>query len=78
MTREKPNITRLVTEGLGYCCLFAFFSLFRRTGIISDRLGVTSAAIRYRKAQFREGKLVCKRCPNCLRSQLKRLKGESR
>lgn len=62
----------LIREGLGYCCLWAFFARYKRTGMIAARLGVTERAIRYHKADFRAGCLKCEKREKCLKEHLKR------
>jgi hypothetical protein len=62
---------RLIRQGLGYCCLWAFFSLFRRTELIAIRLGVTPRTIRLYKARFRGGEFKCEGCEKCLKSAIK-------
>lgn len=69
-TRSIPranSVEYLITVGLGYCCLWRFFSWFRQTHLIADRLGVTSRAIRKHKERFRAGELSCENCRNCMR-----------
>lgn len=78
MTREHSNLKQLITRSLGYCCLWAFFSLYRKPGQIADRLGCTKNAVKYRKNQFLDGKLKCEQCTNCMKSSLRRLRGERR
>lgn len=63
----RITIKHLVVEELGYCCEWAFFSLFRQTTKISERLGVSRQAIKKRKALRREGCIKCEGKPNCLR-----------
>lgn len=36
----------MVTQDLHYCCLWFFFSRFRKTGTIAARLGVSPQAVR--------------------------------
>jgi hypothetical protein len=57
----------LITDGLGYCCLWGFFKIYRQTGLIALRLGVTPRTIRLYKARFRSGEFECKCCDNCLK-----------
>ena len=64
------SVEYLVTEGLGYCCLYAFFSLYTETELIALRLGVTSRAIRYNKERFSEGEFSCCNGAKCLKSKL--------
>lgn len=69
-----PRITihSLVTKDLGYCCLYAFFRLYRQTGVIATRLGVTDRAIRKHKEAFRAGELRCGKCKTCMLPALRR------
>ena len=46
----RPTVLSMVTQDMGYCCLWFFFSRFRRTGLIAARLGVSPQAIRQNKA----------------------------
>jgi hypothetical protein len=67
-----PLTEHLITVGLGYCCLWAFFTLYKRTGLISIRLGVTPQTIRRYKARFRGGEFVCKGdCQRCMKKAIK-------
>lgn len=69
--QRRQTIKRLVTEGLHYCCLWAFFKRnWRRTQVIADRLGCSTSAIRYAKASFKAGELKCENCKNCLKGRL--------
>lgn len=46
----RPTVESMVTKDLGYCCLWFFFSRFRKTGLVAARLGVSPQAIRQNKA----------------------------
>ena len=50
----RPTIRRMVTEDLQYCCLWFFFTRFRRTRVIADRLGVSPQAVRKCRAECGE------------------------
>ena len=65
---KRLTIEIMVKEDLGYCCLWFFFTRFRRTEVIADRLGVTKRAVKYRKQDLREGRLVCEQAPNCMKA----------
>ena len=67
MTRQTLKL--LITEGLGYCCEFAFFKLHKRTSLIADRLGVSDRAVRYHKMAFKQGDLKCEACKKCLKGR---------
>jgi hypothetical protein len=73
MGPQMPHLTvkSLITEDLGYCCLFAFFSLHKDTKMIADRLGFCTRAIRYHKMAFRQGDLNCEMKPKCLRCRIR-------
>ena len=66
---KRQTVKLLVTEGMGYCCPFAFFSLYRQTALIAARLGVSDRAIRYAKAAFKAGEYRCQGCSDCLRAK---------
>ena len=67
--QSRTSIHALITQGLGYCCPWIFFSLYRRTGVIADRLGVTTRAIKLWKAKHREGKIGCESNNRCMASK---------
>lgn len=67
---QRQTVELLICEGLGYCCEYAFFKLYRRTSLIADRLGVTPRAVRYHKAQFDNKELTCKGREKCLKGKL--------
>lgn len=62
---------RLIKQGLGYCCLWAFFKLFRQTPMIALRLGVTPRTVRLYKARFRGGEYKCEGCAKCMKQAIK-------
>jgi len=69
---KRATFARLVCDGLGYCCPYGFFRFgSRRTGAIAARLGLSDRAIRYQKATFRAGNMVCAGNANCLKEALK-------
>ena len=63
------KVSTLITDGLGYCCEWKFFSLFSNCETIADRLGVTARAVRKHKAAFQAGDLKCKDCKNCMKNR---------
>ena len=69
---RTPLTESLITEGLGYCCLWGFFKLYRQTGLIALRLGVTPRTVRLYKARFRDGEFKCEGCANCMKCAIKR------
>lgn len=58
------SVEHLITDGLGYCCEWYFFSLYHDTSLIAARLGVSERSIRRHKA----AELCCQDCPNCMKS----------
>lgn len=63
---RSPPIKGLITLGLNYCCVWAFFSLFRKTDVIADRLGCQRRVVQVWKKRFREGGLACTNCERCM------------
>jgi hypothetical protein len=66
---SRASVKQLICKGLGYCCLYAFFSIYKRTGVIAARLGASERAIRYRRAAFKRGEMKCEKCKGCLRDK---------
>ena len=69
---NKPRIKRLtvahmITEDLGYCCEWKFFSLYHDTVLIAARLGVDERTVRKHKARFAAGELHCTNAANCMK-----------
>ena len=62
----RTNVESLVTDGLGYCCPFKFFSIYKDNSLIAARLGVSERTVRRYKEALREGRLACTNAPNCL------------
>lgn len=67
--KQKPLVTTLIEDGLGYCCEFGFFSLYGRTALIAIRLGVTKRAVQYRRSAVVNGCSLCESKPNCLKKK---------
>lgn len=71
----RVTVKYLITEGLGYCCQWSFFTLYvqmnmlpkdRETALIATRLGVTTRAVRKAKEAFGEGCFSCEGKEKCL------------
>ena len=58
----RPTVISMITQDLGYCCGWFFFSRFRKTGLVAARLGVSPQAIRQNKATCGG----CKHAENCM------------
>lgn len=58
---------------LGYCCEYAFFRLYKKTGLIAARLGVSKQAVKARKALWRAKKIECKKLDCCQLEKIKAL-----
>jgi len=81
---NKPEYPRgslpdLVLNGLGYCCLWAFFKLYRSPTVISFRLGLNPRTVREWKSRHTAGEFQCSgRCDGrCLKAAV-RLKERKR
>jgi hypothetical protein len=66
---QRQTVKRLVTEGMGYCCLWAFFRLYKRTAQIALRLGVEDRTVRYHKSAFNAGCYRCEQNEKCLKGR---------
>jgi len=69
----RPTIKTLIAS-LGYCCPWAFFSIFRKTPEIADRLGLHPATIRRGKAKVDDGEWKCEGCERCMKEQVRTIK----
>lgn len=66
----KPTLPLLVTQDLGYCCVWVFFQRFNRTSVIARRLGLEPRTVRAWRAKVTNGQLACAGCPNCMKDKL--------
>lgn len=67
----RPTVKSLVTEDLGYCCEWFFFTRFQRTSVIAARLGVNRRAVQYARARVEKGECNCEANPRCMKKVLK-------
>jgi len=70
LSNNKPRrltVARMITEDLGYCCEYKFFSLYKDTPLVAARLGIDERTVRKHKAALAEGRLVCKNAGNCMK-----------
>ena len=70
--RPQPLFHKLITEGLGYCCEWFFFSRYGRTDLIALRLGVSKRLVQYARARARNGECSCEHAPNCMKKFVNR------
>jgi len=70
MSNRRPLTEKLIEDGLGYCCTWAFFSLFHNKHDISNRLGICEARAKLWKAKHKRGELECKCKEKCLKDKL--------
>lgn len=71
----RTEFLRLITtEGLGYCCLWAFFELYPQTEAVAERLGVSPTTVKRWRRRWRAGQLHCTAAPNCLMCDLDKLR----
>lgn len=68
----RPTVKHLITspDGLGYCCVWFFFTRFRQTQLVADRLGLTDRAVRACKARVRSGEEQCPGKENCMHQKV--------
>lgn len=71
--QSRSLIRRLVVEEMHYCCPWWFFTTFRQTGVIADRLGLHPATVRAAKQKVDDGEWCCENHPHCLRRRLTKL-----
>lgn len=67
--RDKPRkntVAFFITDSLGYCCEWFFFSRYADAELIAFRLGVTINTIRRHKRWVNEGRLCCNKTPCCM------------
>ena len=64
----KRVVKGLIEDDLGYCCEYAFFTLYKKTALIAARLGVSTRAIKKHKALVREGCEKCEAKQGCLKA----------
>src|SRR5574343_539830 len=67
---REHTVSNYITQDLGYCCEWLFFSLYSDTSLIAARLGVGVRAVRYHKKRQREGELHCRGCNNCMKERV--------
>ncbi len=68
---KRFSIPRAITEDLGYCCMWFFFSRFGRTGLIATRLGVDPRSVRVYKSKVTNGECTCENKENCMKKLVK-------
>lgn len=75
-TPNPYSVPNLITGklGLNYCCMFGFFSIYKRTAQIALRLGVTDRTIRVYKAKFLKGDYECEKKDCCLKKAITEIK----
>jgi len=67
----RPTLKSLITQDLGYCCLWFFFSRFQRTSVIATRLGLHKRTVRAARAQVTNGECECECRANCMKKYLR-------
>ena len=69
----RPNtVEYLITEGLGYCCEWFFWTRFEHlpADLIAARLGVIDSTIRRHRQWYHEGRFQCACKESCLVERL--------
>ncbi len=67
---NRSQFEKLVCDGMGYCCPYAFLRVNKQTGMIAQRLGMTPRTIRLWKARFKAKELTCSQFEACMKQQL--------
>jgi hypothetical protein len=62
----RPTVYRAITEDLGYCCPWFFFTHFKRTSTIALRLGFSQRQVQMLKAQCVNGERPCEGKDSCM------------
>lgn len=76
--KYKPlSLPYLITEDMGYCCPYMFFSLYRRPAVIATRFGVSTWTVRFWRAKWKAGELQCCGKVACMKSRLPSLRKRS-
>lgn len=65
-----PDLVTSTTQGLGYCCLWAFFRRYKRSTLVALRLGVDRSTVKRWRQRFRAGEFSCTKCPRCLKGRV--------
>lgn len=68
---RKTSVQYLVQEGLGYCCLYFFFSHFQDAEMIAARLGCSLSAVYKQRARLLAGELQCEGKDRCLQKLIR-------
>ena len=63
---DTNSIESLIVDGLGYCCEWKFFQLYKDTELIAARLGMSERAVRRHKQWAANGTTGCEFRKNCL------------
>jgi len=59
---------KLITSknGLGYCCPWLFFQLYKDTAVVAARLGVHKSTVN--RAKILAGEVGCTKCLECMKA----------
>jgi len=62
----RITLRSLVTQDLGYCCVWFFLTRFRKSRVVADRLGLDIRTVNYARARVKSGEEKCAGCEGCL------------
>ena len=74
MAFQKHLTHHLITEGLHYCCEWAFFELYKDRHLIAARLGVSPNSLKIYLTRHRRCEHTCEGRSNCLRPHIKEIR----
>lgn len=66
--KPREKFTKLIVDGLGFCCLWSFFKVHRkvRASVIAVRLGVHPDTVK----NYRNTTCQCEKKEGCLKSKV--------
>ena len=64
----RITVKSLILNDLGYCCLWFFFSRYKGSARIAERLGVSARNVRALRASCEN--CTCEHAPKCLQEAL--------
>ena len=71
---RAPPLKTLICGSLRYCCLWAFFSLYKKPSVVAERLGCHRVSVCRYLARFREGEFKCEGKENCMKKAVRKRK----
>ena len=73
----RTLVKSLITESLGYCCEYFFFTRYPNAGLVAARLGISLAAAKDHKSRVVHGGETCRKCKGCFLLRYPNVKASS-